>query len=44
MLVLYADKAELLDEIAAGEDRRLELKTAVVKGDQVRFAREDGLP
>lgn len=32
----------LLSEIAAGEDTFLELKEVVFKGDQVRFAREEG--
>ncbi|EIC19846.1 ATP-binding protein [Thiorhodovibrio frisius] len=40
--MIYDDKAELLDEIAAGEDALLELKLVVFKGDQVRFASEPG--
>jgi len=40
--VIYDDKAELLAEIAAGEDTLLELKEVVFKGDQVRFAGEAG--
>lgn len=34
--------ASLLSEIAAGEDTFLEFKEVVFKGDQVRFAREEG--
>ena len=40
--MLYDDKTELLAEIAAGEDSLLELKEVVFKGDQVRFASEEG--
>ena len=40
--MIYDDKAELLAEIAAGEDTLLELKEVVFKGDQVRFAGESG--
>lgn len=40
--MLYDDKSELLQEIAAGEDTLLELKEVVFKGDQVRFAGEEG--
>lgn len=40
--MLYDDKTELLAEIAAGEDSLLELKAVVFKGDQVRFASEEG--
>ena len=40
--MIHDDKAELLDEIAAGEDTLLELKEVVFKGDQVRFASEAG--
>lgn len=40
--MIYDDKAELLGEIAAGEDTLLELKEVVIKGDQVRFAGEAG--
>lgn len=36
------DLQSLLSEIAAGEDTYLELKEVVFKGDQVRFAREEG--
>jgi len=36
------DVATLLSEIAAGEDTFLEFKEVVFKGDQVRFAREEG--
>jgi predicted HTH transcriptional regulator len=36
------DIQSLLGEIAAGEDTFLELKEVVFKGDQVRFAREEG--
>jgi predicted HTH transcriptional regulator len=36
------DITYLLSEIAAGEDTFLELKEVVFKGDQVRFAREEG--
>lgn len=36
------DIQSLLSEIAAGEDTFLELKEVVFKGDQVRFAREEG--
>ncbi|WP_058557686.1 ATP-binding protein [Thiohalocapsa sp. ML1] len=40
--MLYDDKDELLSEIAAGEDTLLEFKEVVFKGDQVRFASEEG--
>ncbi len=40
--MLYDDKNELLEEIAAGEDTLLEFKEVVFKGDQVRFASEEG--
>jgi len=36
------DMSSLLSEIAAGEDTFLEFKEVVFKGDQVRFAREEG--
>jgi ATP-dependent DNA helicase RecG len=36
------DIPSLLSEIAAGEDTFLELKEVVFRGDQVRFAREEG--
>lgn len=36
------DPGKLLNEIAAGEDTFLELKEVVFRGDQVRFAREEG--
>lgn len=36
------DITPLLSEIAAGEDTYLEFKEVVFKGDQVRFAREEG--
>lgn len=36
------DMASLLSEIAAGEDTYLEFKEVVFKGEQVRFAREEG--
>lgn len=36
------DTAQLLADIAAGEDTFLELKEILFKGDQVRFAREEG--
>ena len=40
--MLYNDKHELIQEIAAGEDTLLEFKEVVFKGDQVRFAAEEG--
>lgn len=40
--MIYDDKQELLEEIAAGEDTLLEFKEVVFKGDQVRFASEEG--
>ncbi len=40
--MLYDDKNELHQEIAAGEDTLLEFKEVVFKGDQVRFAAEEG--
>jgi len=40
--MLYDDKHELMQEIAAGEDTLLEFKEVVFKGDQVRFASEEG--
>ena len=40
--MLYDDKGELLQEIAAGEDTLLEFKEVVFKGNQVRFAGEEG--
>jgi predicted HTH transcriptional regulator len=40
--MLYDDKSELLQEIAAGEDTLLEFKEVVFKGNQVRFAAEEG--
>jgi ATP-dependent DNA helicase RecG len=40
--MLYDDKSELLEEIAAGEDTLLEFKEVIFKGDQVRFASEEG--
>ncbi len=40
--MLYDDKDELLGEIAAGEDTLIEFKEVVFKGDQVRFASEEG--
>jgi len=36
------DISTLLSEVAAGEDTFLEFKEVVFKGDQVRFAREEG--
>lgn len=39
---MYDDISTLLSEIAAGEDTLLEFKEVVFKGDQVRFAREEG--
>ena len=39
---MYDDTNTLLSEITAGEDSLLELKEVVFKGDQVRFAREEG--
>lgn len=39
---MYNDIAVLLSEIAAGEDSYLEFKEAVFKGEQIRFAREEG--
>jgi predicted HTH transcriptional regulator len=39
---MYDDISNLLSEIAAGEDTFLEHKEVVFKGDQVRFAREEG--
>lgn len=40
--MLYDDKSELRQEIAAGEDTLLEFKEVVFKGDQIRFAAEEG--
>jgi ATP-dependent DNA helicase RecG len=40
--MLYDDKRELMQKIAAGEDTLLEFKEVVFKGDQVRFASEEG--
>jgi predicted HTH transcriptional regulator len=40
--MLYDDKDELIDEITAGEDTLIEFKEVVFKGDQIRFAREEG--
>lgn len=40
--MLYDDKHELMQEIAAGEDTLLEFKEVVFKGDQIRFASEEG--
>src|SRR5262245_36796379 len=39
---MYDDIAELLREIAAGEDTYLEFKEVRFQGDKVRFASEDG--
>lgn len=39
---MYDDVSILLNEIAAGEDTLLEFKEVVFKGNQVRFAREEG--
>lgn len=39
---MYGDQADLLKEIAAGEDTYLEFKEVVFKGDQIRFAGEEG--
>lgn len=39
---MYEDRTELLKEIAAGEDTYLEFKEVIFKGDQVRFANEEG--
>jgi len=40
--MIYDDQAELLDEVAAGEDALLDLKAVAFTGDQVRFASEEG--
>lgn len=39
---MYTDKDELLQEISAGEDTLLEFKEVVFKGNQIRFASEEG--
>ena len=39
---MYEDMNELLSEIAAGEDTLLEFKEVVFRGDQPRFASEEG--
>lgn len=39
---MYTDKDELLLEILAGEDTLLEFKEVVFKGNQIRFASEEG--
>ena len=39
---MYKDKDELLQEILAGEDTLLEFKEVVFKGNQIRFASEEG--
>ena len=39
---MYEDRSELLSEIAALEDTYLEFKEVVFKGNQVRFADEEG--
>lgn len=39
---MYDDTTVLLREIAAGEDSYLEFKEVVFKGDQIRFATEEG--
>lgn len=39
---MYESRDELLREIRAGEDSYLEFKEVVFRGDQVRFAREEG--
>lgn len=39
---MYEDRSELLKEISAGEDTFLEFKEVIFKGDQVRFANEEG--